>query len=54
MKKKELQSIDYIKERADENLAKTKSVFYTGVNLRLGWLCGKKNLRKRSLQNGSK
>lgn len=27
MKKKELQSIDYIKERADENLAKTKSVF---------------------------
>ena len=24
MKKKELQSIDYIKERADENLAKTK------------------------------
>lgn len=28
MKKKELQSIDYIKERADENLAKTKSVFF--------------------------
>ena len=27
MKKKELQSIDYIKQRADENLAKTKSVF---------------------------
>ena len=27
MKKKELQSIDYIKERADKNLVKTKSVF---------------------------
>ena len=27
MKKKELQSIDYIKQRADENLARTKSVF---------------------------
>ena len=27
MKKKELQSIDYVKQRADENLAKTKSVF---------------------------
>ena len=27
MKKKELQSIDYIKQRANENLAKTKSVF---------------------------
>lgn len=54
MKKKELQSIDYIKERADENLAKTKSVFYTGENLRFGLLCDKKNLHKRNLQNGSK
>lgn len=27
MKKKELQNIDYIKQRADENLVKTKSVF---------------------------
>ena len=27
MKKKELQSIDYIKERADKNLVKTKGVF---------------------------
>ena len=54
MKKKELQSIDYIKQRTDENLAKTKSVFYTGGSLRFGLLCDKKNLRKRSLQNGSK
>lgn len=49
MKKKKLQSIDYIKERADENLAKTKACFYTGENLRFGLLCGKKNLRKRNL-----
>ena len=27
MRKKELQNIEYIKQRADENLAKTKSVF---------------------------
>ena len=54
MKKKELQSIDYIKERADEIWQKQKACFYTGGKLRFGLLCGKKNLRKRNLQNGSK
>ena len=54
MKKKELQSIDYIKERADENLAKTKSVFLYRRELAIRFALRQKEFTQKNLQNGSK
>ena len=47
MKKKELQSIDYIKQRADENLAKTKSVFLYRRELAIRFALRKKEFTQK-------
>ena len=49
MKKKELQSIDYIKERADENLAKTKSVFLYRRELAIRFALRQKEFTQKKL-----
>ena len=49
MKKKELQSIDYIKERADENLAKTKSVFLYKRELAIRFVLRQKEFTQKKL-----
>jgi len=49
MKKKELQSIDYIKQRADENLAKTKSVFLYRRELAIRLALRKKEFTQKNL-----
>ena len=49
MKKKELQSIEYIKERADENLAKTKSVFLYRRELAIRFALRQKEFTQKKL-----
>ncbi len=49
MKKKELQSIDYIKERADKNLAKTKSVFLYRRELAIRFALQQKEFTQKKL-----
>lgn len=49
MKKKELQSIDYIKERANENLAKTKSVFLYRRELAIRFALRQKEFTQKKL-----
>ena len=49
MKKKELQSIDYIKQRADENLEKTKSVFLYRRELAIRLALRKKEFTQKKL-----
>ena len=49
MKKKELQSIDYIKERAYENLAKTKSVFLYRRELAIRFALRQKEFTQKKL-----
>ena len=49
MNKKELQSIDYIKERADENLAKTKSVFLYRRELAIRFALRRKEFTQKKL-----
>jgi len=49
MKKKELQCIDYIKQRADENLAKTKSVFLYRRELAIRLALRKKEFTQKNL-----
>ena len=49
MKKKELQSIDYIKQRADENLAKTKSVLLYRRELAIRFALRQKKFTQKKL-----
>ncbi len=49
MKKKELQSIDYIKQRADENLTKTKSVFLYKRELAIRFALRQKEFTQKKL-----
>ena len=49
MKKKELQSIDYIKERADKNLVKTKSVFLYRRELAIRFALRQKEFTQKKL-----
>lgn len=49
MKKKELQSIDYIKEHANENLAKTKSVFLYRRELAIRFALRQKEFTQKKL-----
>ena len=49
MKKKELQSIDYIKQRADENLVKTKSVFLYRRELAIRFALRQKEFTQKKL-----
>ena len=49
MKKKELQNIDYIKQRAYENLAKTKSVFLYRRELAIRFALRKKEFTQKKL-----
>ena len=49
MKKKELQSIDYIKQRADKNLAKSKSVFLYRRELAIRFALRQKEFTQKKL-----
>ena len=49
MKKKELQNIDYIKQRADENLVKTKSVFLYRRELAIRFALRQKEFTQKKL-----
>ena len=49
MKKKELQNIDYIKQRAEENLAKTKSVFLYRRELAIRFALRQKEFTQKKL-----
>ena len=49
MKKKELQSIDYIKQHANENLAKTKSVFLYRRELAIRFALRQKEFTQKKL-----